>query len=416
MPGVFISYRRDDSAGYAGALLRELNERIGPDQVFMDTEDIEAGVEFPAVLRQAVQTCDVLLALIGSRWLDARDAQGRRRLDDPSDFVRQEIALALQSGARVIPVLLDGTPMPSADELPEALKPLADRNALAMSNGRWAEDVARLMDQVKEGLYARGVELAASARAPADFVASVPMHPATKWLIAAAWGFAAVFGGVAAALAISETRFEARSARAEADVVRLVEKADADDRSKVYYHPELAFLTPNGEQVSFVASVGSDPPSHRVGERVPILYDPADPRRPSIDSFGQRWLLPMVFGFFGVLGGLAGFAPIAWRGWRARRIRSLFAKGKPIVTAFHAVEQDMSVTVNGRHPYRVLTEWRHPVSKELVHFRSQPIWDDPTAQARARMITVLIDPDNFRRYVVDLSFLKGRAKATPRDL
>ena len=85
MAGVFISYRRDDSKGFAGALMRDLDRRLGAEQVFMDIEDIQGGTDFPAVLRRAVQSSDVLLALIGSRWLEARDAQGNRRLDDPTE-------------------------------------------------------------------------------------------------------------------------------------------------------------------------------------------------------------------------------------------------------------------------------------------------------------------------------------------
>ena len=89
MPGVFISYRRDDTKGFAGALLRDLNKRIGSDLVFMDTEDIQGGTEFPSVLVEAVTSSDVVLALIGPRWLEARNAAGRLRLEDPEDFVRQ---------------------------------------------------------------------------------------------------------------------------------------------------------------------------------------------------------------------------------------------------------------------------------------------------------------------------------------
>jgi hypothetical protein len=330
--------------------------------------------------------------------------------------VRQEIALALQSGARVVPVLLDGTPMPTADDLPEPLKPLASRHALGLSNGRWDDDVARLMDHVKEGLFARGLDQAASARPTPDFLASLPMHRAAKILIAAAWGFAVVFGGVAAALAIAQSRFESRSVRTEAEVTRLVAGGDSDAGSGPHYYPEFAFGTPGGERILALGTTGSNPPAYEVGHRVAILYDPAQPLRVVVDRFGERWLLPLLFGSFGLIAALAGLAPLAWRGLRARRLRDLFARGRPVVTAFHAVEEDGSITVNGRHPYRVVTEWRHPVSKELVLFRSQPIWDDPTAQARARMITVLIDPDNFRRYVVDLSFLKTRGAARPREL
>lgn len=92
MPGVFISYRRDDSAGYAGALERELATRFGPQRVFMDIKSIEGGTEFPIAIDEAIKSSDVVLILIGSRWLDKKDGQGFRRLEKPDDFVRQEVA------------------------------------------------------------------------------------------------------------------------------------------------------------------------------------------------------------------------------------------------------------------------------------------------------------------------------------
>ena len=414
MPGVFISYRRDDSAGHAGALLRELHGRIGADQVFMDIEDIEAGTAFPAVLRDAVQSCDVLLALMGPRWLDLRDAQGRRRLDDPNDFVRLEIALALQSHARVIPVLLEGAPMPAASALPPDLRALVDRHALQLSNSRWDDDIVRLTDQVREGLFAFGTERAGEGRTPADFTPLVPMGRAVRWIVAAFLGFAVVFGAVGAVLVVQQSRFDSRALLAQAEVVTMIAVTNGDGQT--LYRPELAYMTASGESVRAVTGAASRPPAYTVGQRVEVRYDPARPSEPVIDSFGERWFMPLMFGGFGMLFLLIGMVPPAARVWRRRLIRGLLVRGKPVLTAFHAVEEDATLTVNGRHPWRVVTEWRHPVSREMVQFRSPPIWDDPTEQARARMITVLLDPDNFRRYTMDLSFLKEHRKPTPRRL
>ena len=112
MSGVFISYRRDDSGGYAGRLFDVLAARFGHDQTFMDLDDIHGGDNFAAVIDEKVGQCSVLLAVIGERWLTLKGRSGVRRLDEPDDFVRLEIAKALERGVRVIPVLVGGAAMP----------------------------------------------------------------------------------------------------------------------------------------------------------------------------------------------------------------------------------------------------------------------------------------------------------------
>ena len=127
---IFISYRRDDSARYAGRLFDHLAARFGAKNVFMDIDTIEPGEDFRTVVENAVSTCDVVLAMIGKQWLSLSDAQGGRRLDDPRDWVRIEIATALaNSRVRVIPVLVRDASMPGGDQLPSDLKELAWRNA-----------------------------------------------------------------------------------------------------------------------------------------------------------------------------------------------------------------------------------------------------------------------------------------------
>ena len=151
---IFISYRRADSAGYAGRIYDRLTAHFGEDAVFMDVDTIEAGIDFVEVLQNAVQSCDVLVALIGRRWLDSKDADGKRRLDNPEDFVRVEIAAALERDIRVIPVLVDGVTIPRSTELPENLKPLARRNALQVNHHSFNADARRLISQLELALKA----------------------------------------------------------------------------------------------------------------------------------------------------------------------------------------------------------------------------------------------------------------------
>lgn len=131
-PSIFLSYRRSDAGGHARALHDYLSGRFGAERIFFDRSTIESGDRFPERLRQSVEGCAVLLALIGRDWLDTKGAAGDRRLDDPGDFVRQEIALALDRGKIVIPVLFDDTPVPPAHRLPAPLKDLAKHDALTL--------------------------------------------------------------------------------------------------------------------------------------------------------------------------------------------------------------------------------------------------------------------------------------------
>ena len=145
MSGIFISYRRDDSAPYAGRLCDRLGAVFGAEQVFMDVDDIPPGADFSAHIGAKIGGCDALLAVIGKQWLTARNAEDQLRLSDPDDLVSREIALALQRGVVVIPVLVEGAGMPKAAELRGDLKPLAQRNAVTLSDQNFHGDVAKLI-------------------------------------------------------------------------------------------------------------------------------------------------------------------------------------------------------------------------------------------------------------------------------
>ena len=149
MPRIFISYRRDDSAGHTGRIFDRLSDHFGQDSIFMDVDTISPGRDFVDAVRQAVGSCDRLVAVIGREWLSISDTPGSRRLDDPDDLVRLEVATALERGIRVVPVLVQGARMPGAADLPDALKVLATRNALEVSDRRFHSDVQRLIEALR---------------------------------------------------------------------------------------------------------------------------------------------------------------------------------------------------------------------------------------------------------------------------
>lgn len=153
MPSLFISYRREDSAGFAGRLTDALEQRLGAGSVFRDVDDIRPGEDFEAVIERGLQQVQAVLVVIGPGWLDAA-ADGRRRLDQADDFVRREVESALASGKPVVPILVGGASMPDAAALPPALRGLANRQALVMGDASWAADLARLQAVLAQWLEA----------------------------------------------------------------------------------------------------------------------------------------------------------------------------------------------------------------------------------------------------------------------
>ena len=175
MRTVFVSYRRGDSEGQARALNFELVKLIGKDSVFMDVDSIALGQDFRHVLHERLESCDVLLALIGPGWLEAKDSAGNRRLENPTDLVRQEIAAALSRNIPVTPVLLQGAQMPPPERLPEDIRDLVYRNGFEVGHSSWESDVSEMVKRL--GL---DKELVGQARAPLMAAARFEKKP---WLL-----------------------------------------------------------------------------------------------------------------------------------------------------------------------------------------------------------------------------------------
>jgi uncharacterized RDD family membrane protein YckC len=161
MSGIFLSYRRDDSSGWAGRLHEHLIREWGPGQVFMDIDAIAPGEDFRHAIARTIRTSDVVLVVIGPSWANSRDRAGNRRLDDEGDTHRAEVAAALASDVRVVPILVGGAAMPKLEDLPTSLKDLAYRNAAIIDDRRFASDVRALQEALKQFAEALAAERAA---------------------------------------------------------------------------------------------------------------------------------------------------------------------------------------------------------------------------------------------------------------
>jgi formylglycine-generating enzyme required for sulfatase activity len=147
---VFISYRRDDARWPAREIYRALKQVLPRDHVFMDIDSIPIGVDFVEFLEGWVEQCDIMLTLIGVEWAEGVDPKtGRRRLENPDDFVRIEVRKGLARGIPVVPILLDGATIPDRGLLPDDLQRLIRRNAEFIDHRTVDADVERLIRKLR---------------------------------------------------------------------------------------------------------------------------------------------------------------------------------------------------------------------------------------------------------------------------
>jgi hypothetical protein len=156
MAGVFISYRREDTSGEASHLAADIGDALGQRDVFIDIDTIGPGVDYVKRIDSALTSCELVLVLIGDRWLSVTDSSGKRRLDNEDDFVVMEVSKALErSDVTVVPVLVEGATMPTEAELPPRIAGLARRNALELASKRWRYDLEQILALIKRGPRAK---------------------------------------------------------------------------------------------------------------------------------------------------------------------------------------------------------------------------------------------------------------------
>lgn len=177
---IFISYRRDDSEGETGRLFDDLTREFGDQSVFMDVDGISPGMDFRQAIEENVSGCGVLLAIIGKTWAIVTTPEGHRRLDQPNDFVRLEIATALRRNVAVIPVLVHEAQMPHSDQLPDDLKDLAYRNSVEITHARWNSDVQLLIRALRNYVSPGASTDTHTVHANVPVQLPAPSAPATK--------------------------------------------------------------------------------------------------------------------------------------------------------------------------------------------------------------------------------------------
>lgn len=209
-------------------------------------------------------------------------------------------------------------------------------------------------------------------------------------------GLAFVIGG---GVALERTlAFRQSAEEATGRVVDLVRGQDT-------YAPLVEYRAADGQTYTFVSSTSSNPPRYNPGEEVPVLYDPGDPYHARIDRWMETWFLPLLFGFVGLVFTGVGGGMLAHGRMKKQRRAWLATHGKRIEARFVGVEQNGSLRVNGRHPWRLTCQWHNPDTHEVHVFHSDDLWFDPSGHIDRGSLDVLIDPRNPRRYHVDISFL-----------
>lgn len=164
------------------------------------------------------------------------------------------------------------------------------------------------------------------------------------------------------------------------------------------------------ERITFKSRMGSSPPSFHAGESVAVLYDPLDPQRATIQSFGQMWGPSIVSGLLGAVFTAIPSGILIGRMRRRKLDAWLRQYGQRVATQFDRVERNTSVRVNGAHPYRIFSQGQNPFTAQVEIFHSYNLWSDPSPYVHDRSIDVLIDPNNPKRYWLDTGFLPWDAE------
>lgn len=200
------------------------------------------------------------------------------------------------------------------------------------------------------------------------------------------------------------TSFIARAVEADGRVTDL-ERSRSSSGSGTTYRPVVEFTAATGKRIEFVSSVGSSPPSHRVGEAVKVLYNPTNPQRARIKSFFQLWFGFLIVFVMGLVFAAIGLGMIVVRRRGRKRAEWLRRHGRRMKTAFKGVELNQSLRVNGRCPYQIVSQSSDPSSNTVRLFQSNNIWFDPSEYIKGEAIDVLLDPNDPKKYVMDISFL-----------
>ncbi|QHT67515.1 DUF3592 domain-containing protein [Rhodocytophaga rosea] len=171
------------------------------------------------------------------------------------------------------------------------------------------------------------------------------------------------------------------------------------------YYPIVEFTDQTGKKTIFSSSYSSSPPAYEVGETVEVLYEPGKPSQAEIKGFFSQWLAALITGFLGMIFSTIGLANLFAASRTRKKDAWLLNNGRKIETQLQSVAKNTNVRVNGRSPFVVYSQWLNPHTQQVHVFKSASIWYDPSEYISNQKVPVWVDPNNYKRYRVDLSFL-----------
>ncbi len=217
----------------------------------------------------------------------------------------------------------------------------------------------------------------------------------------------AVFVIVAIFITISNFQFLQTATKTSGNVIDLIKNVDTDSDgdTSTTYTPVVSFTTSTGQKVETKTSISSNPPSHEIGDSVAIYYSPKEPKKIMIDSFMDKYFLPIIFGAFGLIFSAIGGFGLLKAKKKNDEAKLLQANGQRIDSTFVEVRPVMEVTINGRNPWKIVSKWVNLANGQTYFFESSELMFDPTNYMTGQTITVFIDPSDPKKYYMDITFL-----------
>jgi hypothetical protein len=211
----------------------------------------------------------------------------------------------------------------------------------------------------------------------------------------------------AIAMVVSTMNFRTKASATQGVVVDMIQSGGGS--SGVMYKPVYEYQDQNGRTHRYTPSASSNPPAHRMGERMLIYFDPQHPEEAAASGFMATWFLPSIFGFLGTIFAAIGFG-LFFATLRTRRIKARLAKsGRRIQARYTGTERNHSIRVNGRSPWRLTAQWQNPSSGRVHVFESENIWYDPSEYVHDETLDVMINPRDPGEYYLDVDFLPKQA-------
>lgn len=199
-------------------------------------------------------------------------------------------------------------------------------------------------------------------------------------------------------------QFKKSAILTQGTVIQLIENIDNKNNSKTFT-PVIHYKTVKGDEFTMTSSVSSNPPAYSIGETVSIFYKGNNPQEARIDGFLSNWLLTLILGTIGLVFFLIGSIPLILSSRAKSNAAYLKQHGIKLKALYSSVEHNTSLTVNGRSPFRIVCQWQNPSDNKLFIFRSENVWFNPEPYIDRQHIDVYVKPANYKKYVVDVSFL-----------